>query len=49
MAEPSMVDDFIVIYRIHETILILILKRYFSDPKTQYLTAKFVLKFKEAL
>ena len=39
----------IVIYRIHETILILInFKRSFSIPKNQYIT-KVVLNFREAL
>ena len=38
-----MVKDVIVIYRIHETILILISsKRYFSYPKNQYLTYVFL-------
>ena len=45
----KMVKDVNVIYRIHETILILrSLKRYFSHPKNQYLT-KVVLNFTEAL
>ena len=44
-----MVKDVIVIYRLHETILILIsLKCYFLGPKNQNLT-KVILNFKEAL
>ena len=44
-----MVKDAIVIYRMHQTFLILISwKRFISYPEIQYLS-KVVLNFKEAL